>query len=77
VKTGPGKKIDTIIGGTHMMICKKKDLEYIGDILIDKYQSPKLYPNHCSGESTISFFDQKCGKEISRPMHVGDFLENL
>jgi len=74
-KKWPDKKIDVIIGGTHMMICKKKDLEYIGGVLSDKYKTPKLYLNHCSGENTISFFDQKFGKEISRPMHVGDFLE--
>ncbi len=75
VKTWPDKKIDTIMGGTHMMIYKKKELEYISNILSEKYQSPKLYLNHCSGKNTISFFDQKFGKDISRPMHVGDFLE--
>lgn len=74
-KKWPGKKIDAVIGGTHMMICKKKDLEYISEVLSDKYKIPKLYLNHCSGENTISFFDQKFGKEVSRPMHVGDVLE--
>jgi 7,8-dihydropterin-6-yl-methyl-4-(beta-D-ribofuranosyl)aminobenzene 5'-phosphate synthase len=75
VKTWPDKKIHSIVGGTHLMICKKKELEYIGNILRDEYQSPKLYLNHCSGENTISFFDEKFGKEISRPMYVGDSLE--
>jgi len=74
-KKWPDKKIYSIIGGTHMMICKKKDLEYISGVLSDRYKTPKLYLNHCSGENTISFFDQIFGKEISRSMHVGDFLE--
>ncbi len=75
VKTWPDKKIDAIVGGTHLMICKKKELEYIGNILRDEYESPKLYLNHCSGENTISFFGQKFGKEISKPMNVGDSLD--
>ena len=74
-KKWPGKKIDAVIGGTHMMICKKKELEHISNVLSDKYKTPKLYLNHCSGDNTISFFDQKFGKDISKPMHVGDFLE--
>ena len=74
-KTWPDKKIDAVIGGTHMMICKKNDLEYISGVLSDKYKTPKLYLNHCSGDNTISFFDQKFGKDISKPMHVGDFLK--
>jgi len=74
-KKWPGRKIDSVIGGTHMMIFKKKDLEYIGRVLSDRYKTPKLYLNHCSGDNAISFFDQKFGKDISIPMHVGDFLE--
>ena len=58
-----------------MMICKKKEFEHISRVLTDKYKTPKLYLNHCSGDKATAFFDKEFGKKISKPMHVGDFVE--
>ncbi|MCA1792296.1 MAG: hypothetical protein ABR534_04885 [Desulfotignum sp.] len=41
----------------------------------EDWQSIAVAPSYNAFINTISFFDQKFGKEISRPMHVGDFLK--
>ncbi|HPJ34842.1 MAG TPA: MBL fold metallo-hydrolase [Spirochaetota bacterium] len=74
-KQWPGKNIEAIIGGTHMMIFKKEDLENISTNLKKNHNTPKLYLNHCSGEKTITYFKDVFGDEITKPMHVGDSMK--
>jgi 7,8-dihydropterin-6-yl-methyl-4-(beta-D-ribofuranosyl)aminobenzene 5'-phosphate synthase len=69
-----GKKIISVIGGTHMMGFNEKELEHVGKELKDKYGSPMLYLNHCTGEKTIKQLSLKFGSEIVVPCPVGTTL---
>ena len=68
------KKVTAIIGGTHMMIFSKKDLNHISEILKNEYDTPELYLNHCSGENTIKFFKENYASGMVHDIHVGDSL---
>lgn len=42
--------IIAILGGTHLVSAQGAALERVVDRLAEQYGSPRLYPNHCSGE---------------------------
>ncbi|MHA1718986.1 MAG: MBL fold metallo-hydrolase [Promethearchaeota archaeon] len=69
-----GKKIAAIIGGTHMMGFDKKEVDHVADELEQKYGTPKLYLNHCTGEKTIEQLKERFGPEIVVPCPVGTVL---
>ncbi len=69
-----GKKIIAIIGGTHMMGFNAKEVEYVANELETKYNLPKLYLNHCTGEKAIRQLRDIFGSEIVIPCPVGTTL---
>ena len=48
----PNTKIHTIIGGTHMLRFNLEEVDLVAENLKNKYGSPKLYLNHCTGINT-------------------------
>ncbi|MHA1681599.1 MAG: MBL fold metallo-hydrolase [Promethearchaeota archaeon] len=68
-------EITTVIGGTHMMGFSTSEVDHVATILEEKYGSPALYLNHCSGKSAIARFAEKFGKEKVKPFPAGSSLK--
>ena len=49
----PGIKINSIIGGTHMFQFSVEEVDFVARRLKEKYFSPKLFLNHCTGNNTM------------------------
>jgi 7,8-dihydropterin-6-yl-methyl-4-(beta-D-ribofuranosyl)aminobenzene 5'-phosphate synthase len=69
-----GRKIRTIIGGTHMIAFDAKEVEHVAKELEEKYGLPKLHLNHCTGEKAIRQLRDIFGSEIVIPCPVGTTL---
>ncbi|QEE16089.1 MBL fold metallo-hydrolase [Promethearchaeum syntrophicum] len=69
-----GKKIIAIIGGTHMVGFNEEEVEYVAKELEEKYGTPKLHLNHCTGEKAIKQLNGIFGSEIVLPCLVGTFF---
>jgi len=68
------KKIIAIIGGTHMVGFNEEEVEYVAKELEEKYGTPKLYLNHCTGEKAIKQLSRIFGSELVVPCPVGTTL---
>ncbi|NHK30060.1 MAG: MBL fold metallo-hydrolase [Asgard group archaeon] len=68
-KQFPGKNIEAILGGTHMMRFTGEEVDFVAKKLKEEYQKPKLYFNHCSGQNVIDQLAETFGDEI-----IGDCL---
>jgi len=66
--------ISAIIGGTHMMFSSRKELSKVATILEEKYNTPQLYLNHCTGKKKIKFFEKYFSSDIVKPCLVGTEL---
>jgi 7,8-dihydropterin-6-yl-methyl-4-(beta-D-ribofuranosyl)aminobenzene 5'-phosphate synthase len=68
-KQFPGKNIEAIIGGTHMVRFSGEEVDFVAKKLDEDYHKPKLYFNHCSGKNVIDQLRETFGNEI-----IGDCL---
>ena len=68
------RKIIAIIGGTHMGGFNEKEVNHVAKELKDKYGSPLLYLNHCTGEKAIQQLSSIFSSEIVVPCPVGTVL---
>lgn len=48
VKQTSNQKIHAIIGGTHMVRYTEADVKHVATSLLEKYDNPDLYLNHCT-----------------------------
>jgi 7,8-dihydropterin-6-yl-methyl-4-(beta-D-ribofuranosyl)aminobenzene 5'-phosphate synthase len=64
-------KIKAIFGGTHMLEYSQKDIDHLGDVLANLYDTPQLYLNHCTGEDAIRQLKNRFGPEIVHDCRVG------
>lgn len=67
-------KIRAIIGGTHMIVYSKEEINHVGNVLETRYGSPELHLNHCTGKKAISQLKKRFGSEIVQDCHVGTRL---
>jgi len=65
------KEIRAILGGTHLMTFKRKEIGHIGDVLEKTYNMPQLYLNHCTGKKAILQLKDRFGPEIVHDFWVG------
>ncbi|NHJ46974.1 MAG: MBL fold metallo-hydrolase [Asgard group archaeon] len=71
----PGSKINAILGGTHMTRYSGEEVEFVAKGLIENYDKPKLYFNHCSGKNVIDQLLEIFGPEIVDDCLIGKKLE--
>jgi 7,8-dihydropterin-6-yl-methyl-4-(beta-D-ribofuranosyl)aminobenzene 5'-phosphate synthase len=71
----PEENINTIIGGTHMLYFNEEEVDFVAGQLMNKYSSPKLYFNHCSGQNTIDRLQTQIKSDVIRPCLVGTKIE--
>lgn len=67
------RPIKAILGGTHLVEADKTHLARVIDELRDTYGSPRLYPNHCTGEKAYVALAHAFGDQVS-PCPVGTIL---
>ncbi len=65
------ENIIAIIGGTHMFLFSEEEVDFVAGQLMNKYSSPKLYFNHCSGQNTIDRLRTQIKSDIIKPCLVG------
>jgi len=68
------ENIIAIIGGTHMFRFSEEEVDFVVGQLMNKYSSPKLYFNHCSGQNTIDYMRSQIKSDIIKPCLVGTKL---
>jgi 7,8-dihydropterin-6-yl-methyl-4-(beta-D-ribofuranosyl)aminobenzene 5'-phosphate synthase len=68
------ENIIAIIGGTHMLRFSEDEVDLVAGKLLNKYSSPKLYFNHCSGQNTIDRIRSQIKSDIIKPCLVGTKL---
>lgn len=68
------ENILAIIGGTHMFRFSEEEVDFVAGQLMNKYCSPKLYFNHCSGQNTIDRLRTHIKSNIIKSCLVGTKL---
>jgi len=68
------EKIKAVLGGTHMLPYSIDDIEHVGDVLEERYGTPELYLNHCTGNVAIGQLKKRFGEDIFHGCHVGTEL---
>ncbi len=68
------ENIIAIIGGTHMFLFSEEEVDFVAGQLMNKYSSPKLYFNHCSGQNIIDYLRSQIKSDIIKPCLVGTKL---
>lgn len=68
------ENIIAIIGGTHMFLFSEEEVDFVAGELMNKYSSPKLYFNHCSGQNTIDRLRTQIKSDIIKSCLVGTKL---
>ncbi len=68
------ENILAIIGGTHMFRFSEEEVDFVAGQLMNKYCSPKLYFNHCSGQNTIDRLRTHIKSDIIKSCLVGTKL---
>ncbi len=58
------KPIIRILGGTHLLNAAADELQYIIAVLRDKYASPELYLNHCTGDAAFVALSNAFGEKV-------------
>jgi 7,8-dihydropterin-6-yl-methyl-4-(beta-D-ribofuranosyl)aminobenzene 5'-phosphate synthase len=69
-----GKRIEAIIGGTHMLEYSNEDVDHVADVLKETFGSPKLYLNHCTGMDVIERLKNRFGSEVVNDFFAGSEL---
>ena len=67
----PERTIHAVVGGTHMLNFFDEALKHVGDVLEDKYNTPYLYLNHCTGQHVIDYFKERFGADKVKLCFVG------
>jgi len=67
-------RIVSIIGGTHMVAYDNEEIDHIGDVLRDRYGSPDLLLNHCTGSKAIEQLRSRFGSERVRDFYAGSSI---
>ncbi|MCE7743947.1 MAG: MBL fold metallo-hydrolase [Candidatus Heimdallarchaeota archaeon] len=68
------ENIIAIIGGTHMFLFSEEEVDFVAGQIMNKYSSPKLYFNHCSGQNTIDCLRSQIKSDIIKSCLVGTKL---
>ncbi len=63
-----------VVGGTHLASATDDDLAQTADMLRERYDSPALYLNHCTGERAYLAMAQAFGEERVQPCPAGESL---
>ena len=67
------KPIMAILGGTHLVSANEAQLQRVIEVLRDRYGSPRLYLNHCTGLPAYVVLTNVFGDRVS-PCPVGTVL---
>jgi 7,8-dihydropterin-6-yl-methyl-4-(beta-D-ribofuranosyl)aminobenzene 5'-phosphate synthase len=67
------QSITVVIGGTHLISADEAHLARVIDVLRKKYQSPRLYLNHCTGQKAYTALAQSFGNRVA-PCPAGTVL---
>jgi 7,8-dihydropterin-6-yl-methyl-4-(beta-D-ribofuranosyl)aminobenzene 5'-phosphate synthase len=68
-----GKPIAVVLGGTHLVSTDEASLHLAVDQLRDRYGSPRLYPNHCTGERAYTALAFAFGDRV-QPLGAGQTI---
>jgi 7,8-dihydropterin-6-yl-methyl-4-(beta-D-ribofuranosyl)aminobenzene 5'-phosphate synthase len=66
--------IKAIIGGTHLKNLTNEEVHHVGQILKNKYGTPELYLNHCTGGTQMGQLRGELGSEKVHDCHAGTEL---
>ncbi len=69
-----GKDVHAVIGGAHMESFRKREVERVAEIIIDEFETPQLYLNHCTGPNGIMRMREHLGLDGVRDCFVGTEL---
>lgn len=60
------RRVETVIGGTHLASASPANLDQVIEVLQDVNggKAPRLYLNHCTGERAFSLFWQAFGAQV-------------
>ncbi|HEY84498.1 MAG TPA: MBL fold metallo-hydrolase [Chloroflexi bacterium] len=67
------RPIIAVLGGTHLVDADEIHLQRVTEVLRDRYASPRLYLNHCTGERAILALANAFGERVN-PCPVGTTL---
>ncbi|MBN1330326.1 MAG: MBL fold metallo-hydrolase [Candidatus Heimdallarchaeota archaeon] len=67
----PKENIHAIMGGTHMLEFNGEEVNFIAKELREKYNTPRLYLNHCTGLNTTELLSEIFGENILGECLVG------
>lgn len=73
VKAYFGRPIEVVLGGTHLVSTDETSLQLAVDQLRDRYGSPRLHPNHCTGERAYVALAAAFGERV-QPLNAGQRL---
>ena len=66
-----GRDVQAVLGGAHMEKLKKPAVEAVADIIIEEFETPELYLNHCTGPNGIMRLREQLGLEGVKDCYVG------
>jgi 7,8-dihydropterin-6-yl-methyl-4-(beta-D-ribofuranosyl)aminobenzene 5'-phosphate synthase len=70
VKERTGKKVSAVVGGTHLIGLKKKEVHAIAETLKDN-GPPMMHLNHCTGVSQKTHLREKLGLNAVKEFYAG------
>jgi 7,8-dihydropterin-6-yl-methyl-4-(beta-D-ribofuranosyl)aminobenzene 5'-phosphate synthase len=59
------RPIIAVTGGTHLIDADEAYLQHVVEVLRDRYDSPLLYLNHCTGERTYVALANAFGDRVN------------
>jgi 7,8-dihydropterin-6-yl-methyl-4-(beta-D-ribofuranosyl)aminobenzene 5'-phosphate synthase len=65
-----GRKVTAVIGGTHMLRMRRKQVHEVAEMLKDN-GPPSLYLNHCTGHTQRTYLREKLGLNAVKEFYVG------
>jgi 7,8-dihydropterin-6-yl-methyl-4-(beta-D-ribofuranosyl)aminobenzene 5'-phosphate synthase len=68
------KPIKAVVGGMHLHGADPSQIEHVAATLADVYDTPAVYPNHCSGMAGFLGLYSRLGDRV-KPCPVGTVLE--
>jgi metal-dependent hydrolase (beta-lactamase superfamily II) len=69
------RKIKAIVDGTHTLEYSEKDVEHVGDVPENTYETPELYFNHCTGQKTVEQLRNRFGSDTVHDCFAGSELD--
>jgi 7,8-dihydropterin-6-yl-methyl-4-(beta-D-ribofuranosyl)aminobenzene 5'-phosphate synthase len=69
------RPIVAVAGGLHLASATPDELRGVGKVLTELEPTPRVYPNHCTGEAAFVALTLTLGPSVVRPCPAGTALE--